>query len=96
MTGIRVGRPRTTSTILTALFAAIAVLLAMAVWSAPSASAASTVYEAESAALSGGAVVGTEHTGYTGTGFVEGYTDATRARRTRRSRSVPRLPGPRR
>ena len=32
-------------------------------------------YEAESAALTGGAVVGTDHTGYTGTGFVEGYTD---------------------
>ncbi|MFC1416236.1 carbohydrate-binding protein [Streptacidiphilus cavernicola] len=70
-----VGRPRTTA-LLTALFSVLAVLLGLAAWSAPSASAAATTYEAESAALSGGAVVGTDHTGYTGTGFVEGYTDA--------------------
>ncbi|OMD36491.1 alpha-amylase family glycosyl hydrolase [Paenibacillus odorifer] len=31
-------------------------------------------YEAESAALSGGAKINTNHTGYTGTGFVDGYT----------------------
>jgi Pectate lyase superfamily protein/Carbohydrate binding module (family 35)/Carbohydrate binding module (family 6) len=42
------------------------------------ASAAGTTYEAESAALSGGAVVQTDHTGYTGTGFVGGYTDANK------------------
>jgi hypothetical protein len=39
------------------------------------AAAAGTTYEAESAALSGGAVVATDHTGYTGSGFVGGYTD---------------------
>ncbi|OMD60695.1 alpha-amylase [Paenibacillus odorifer] len=31
-------------------------------------------YEAESASLSGGAKVNTNHTGYSGTGFVDGYT----------------------
>jgi hypothetical protein len=34
--------------------------------------------EAESAALSGGAVVATDHSGYTGSGFVAGYTDANK------------------
>ena len=42
------------------------------------AAAASTVYEAESAALAGGAVAGTDHTGYTGSGFVGGYTDTNK------------------
>ncbi len=32
-----------------------------------------TVYQAENAARSGGAGVNTDHTGYTGTGFVDGY-----------------------
>jgi beta-glucosidase len=32
-----------------------------------------TKYEAENAALSGGAAVATDHTGYSGTGFVAGY-----------------------
>ncbi|MFC9688076.1 CBM35 domain-containing protein [Kribbella sp. NPDC056951] len=36
------------------------------------------VHEAESAALSGGAVAQSDHPGYTGTGFVGGYTDATK------------------
>ncbi|MET0400802.1 MAG: CBM35 domain-containing protein, partial [Cystobacter sp.] len=40
--------------------------------------AASTVLEAESAALSGGAVVATDHTGYSGQGFVGGFTDANK------------------
>ncbi|WP_410652423.1 family 16 glycoside hydrolase [Amycolatopsis sp. cmx-4-54] len=35
--------------------------------------AASTTYEAERAALSGGAGTNTNHAGYTGTGFVDGY-----------------------
>ena len=35
-------------------------------------------YEAESAALSGGATVATDHSGYTGTGFVGGYTDGNK------------------
>ncbi|EME63546.1 family 16 glycoside hydrolase [Amycolatopsis decaplanina] len=34
---------------------------------------ASTTYEAERAALSGGAATNTNHTGYAGTGFVDGY-----------------------
>ncbi|WP_410631556.1 carbohydrate-binding protein [Amycolatopsis sp. cmx-4-83] len=34
--------------------------------------------EAESAALTGGAVVETDHAGYTGSGFVGGYTDGNR------------------
>ena len=34
--------------------------------------------EAESAALSGGAVVATDHTGYTGGGFVGGFTDGNK------------------
>lgn len=42
------------------------------------ASAAPTRYEAEAAALSGGAVVSTEHAGYTGNGFVGGYTDGNK------------------
>lgn len=33
----------------------------------------SNVYQAEAAALSGGAKVNTDHTGYAGTGFVDGY-----------------------
>ncbi|MFI5756696.1 carbohydrate-binding protein [Streptomyces sp. NPDC051569] len=45
---------------------------------AGSASAADTTLEAESAALSGGAAVSTEHPGYTGSGFVGGYTDGNK------------------
>ncbi|MFF5229040.1 CBM35 domain-containing protein [Dactylosporangium sp. NPDC000521] len=37
-------------------------------------------YEAESAALSGGAAVATDHSGYSGTGFVGGYTDGNKGR----------------
>ena len=40
--------------------------------------AADGFYEAESAALSGGVVVATDHSGYTGSGFVGGYTDANK------------------
>jgi Carbohydrate binding module (family 35)/Carbohydrate binding module (family 6) len=42
------------------------------------AAAAATAYEAESAALSGGAAVASDHTGYTGAGFVAGYTDGNK------------------
>ena len=42
---------------------------------APSTAAAGT-YDAENAALSGGAVVASDHSGYTGTGFVAGYTNS--------------------
>ena len=90
----RDGRPRTTTarrttvspagnrvrtaSLLVAVSTLIAMLMALATWSAPTASAATTTYEAESAPLSGGAVVGTDHTGYTGTGFVQGYTDTNK------------------
>ncbi|WNG20797.1 carbohydrate-binding protein [Cystobacter fuscus] len=40
--------------------------------------AAGSTYEAESAALSGGAVIATDHTGYSGTGFVGGFTDGNK------------------
>ena len=36
------------------------------------------ILEAENAALSGGAVVATDHSGYTGSGFVGGYTDVNK------------------
>jgi len=62
----------------TAVFILLGLLVGMAVLSAQRASAAGTLYEAENAALSGGAVVATDHTGYTGTGFVAGYTDANK------------------
>ena len=45
---------------------------------APIAFAAATTYEAESAALSGGCAKQTDHSGYTGTGFVGGYTDSNK------------------
>jgi mannose/cellobiose epimerase-like protein (N-acyl-D-glucosamine 2-epimerase family) len=41
-----------------------------------------TKYEAESAARSGGANVNTNHTGYSGTGFVDGYYNSTTAQTT--------------
>ncbi|WP_329123312.1 CBM35 domain-containing protein [Streptomyces sp. NBC_01465] len=44
----------------------------------PTARAAATALEAEAAQLSGGATVSTEHPGYTGTGFVGGYTDTNK------------------
>ncbi|NUT20704.1 MAG: carbohydrate-binding protein [Hamadaea sp.] len=63
-----------------ALFAAFAAaaLTAAGILAASAASAGSTTYQAESAALSGGAVVATDHSGYTGSGFVGGYTDANK------------------
>ncbi|MDI5963733.1 CBM35 domain-containing protein [Streptantibioticus silvisoli] len=66
----RAGRPRALP-----LLTLFALLLALAGFTAQRAAAATTTYQAESAALSGGAVAGTDHTGYTGSGFVEGYTD---------------------
>ncbi|WP_433064567.1 CBM35 domain-containing protein [Dactylosporangium sp. CS-033363] len=59
---------------------AIAVVLggaAIALVARP-ADAATATYQAESAALSGGAVTATDHTGYTGSGFVGGYTDGNK------------------
>lgn len=45
-------------------------------------SSQSTTYQAESAALSGGAKVETEHSGYTGSGFVGGYYNSPSAKTT--------------
>ncbi|HTJ31843.1 MAG TPA: carbohydrate-binding protein [Dactylosporangium sp.] len=42
------------------------------------ADAATSTLQAESAALSGGAAVATDHSGYTGSGFVAGYTDGNK------------------
>lgn len=56
------------------LLALLAALLCVV--AAPRAHAASTTLEAESATRTGGAVTETEHPGYTGTGYVGGYTDS--------------------
>ncbi len=71
---------RLPATALTAFAALFALLAGLVGWTALRASAASagTVYEAESAALSGGAAVATDHTGYSGSGFVGGYTDGNK------------------
>jgi hypothetical protein len=56
----------------------LAVLLsAIFTWSALRTSAATlnTTYQAESARLTGGAATAADHSGYTGNGFVAGYTD---------------------
>jgi Carbohydrate binding module (family 35)/Divergent InlB B-repeat domain len=54
--------------------AAIAICLAL-----PNLAMAQTQYEAENATRSGGANVNTNHAGYTGTGFVDGYFNSTTA-----------------
>ena len=46
----------------------------------PGTSAATVSLEAESASLTGGAVVQTEHAGYTGSGYVGGLTDGNKGR----------------
>lgn len=51
---------------------------ALALWIQQPANASSTTYQAESASLSGGAVAQSDHAGYTGSGFVGGYTDANK------------------
>lgn len=43
-----------------------------------SSTASAAVYQAESGALTGGATVQTDHTGYTGTGFAGGFIDANK------------------
>ncbi|HEY3479239.1 MAG TPA: hypothetical protein VGL02_10115, partial [Streptomyces sp.] len=58
------------------LLAVTAVVASFA--TAPPAAAATTRLEAESAALSGGAVVAADHTGSSGSRFVGGYTDGNR------------------
>ncbi|MEU8634639.1 carbohydrate-binding protein [Amycolatopsis sp. NPDC048633] len=57
---------------------AVAVLTFTALLGTVPAHAATTRLEAESAALSGGAVVETDHPGYSGSGFVGGFTDGHR------------------
>ncbi|MFG1811515.1 right-handed parallel beta-helix repeat-containing protein [Streptomyces sp. NPDC049040] len=81
------GSPRGTSmpgTAPAAVVTLLALLAALACWTTlrASASTAGTVYEAESAALTGGAAVAADHTGFTGTGFVGGYTDGNRGAAT--------------
>ncbi|HEV3357228.1 MAG TPA: CBM35 domain-containing protein [Pseudonocardiaceae bacterium] len=76
MSEARLGQPR--AALIPLLAVAVLLLALLTTILARPAAAASTSYEAESAALSGGAVVGTDHTGYTGTGFVEGYIDANK------------------
>ncbi|MFF1869106.1 CBM35 domain-containing protein [Kitasatospora herbaricolor] len=52
---------------------------AVALWGVtPSAHAATTVVEAESSVLSGGASFASDHAGFTGSGFVGGFTDANK------------------
>jgi len=69
---------RRSSRLLSAVLAAFLAALPFALIDVPSATAAPVTVEAESAALSGGAVVQTEHPGYTGSGFVGGYTDGNK------------------
>ncbi|MGW0719243.1 carbohydrate-binding protein [Streptomyces sp. NPDC002778] len=48
----------------------------------PSAHAVTTVLQSEAAVLTGGATAQSEHAGYTGTGYVVGYTDANKGNAT--------------
>ena len=69
------------STLLTVmmLLSMIPIQIAIASTTMP---ANATVYQAESATLSGTAKVATDHTGYTGTGFVAGYDNSSTAKTT--------------
>lgn len=60
------------------LLVAAATVVAGAVLPAPATAGPAGGYEAESAVLSGGATIATDHSGYTGSGFVAGYTDANK------------------
>ena len=64
----RTARTARTGWLAGGLVAVVAATLTL--WAAGPASAVSTTYEAESATLTGGAVVATDHSGYSGTGFV--------------------------
>ncbi|WP_394619706.1 carbohydrate-binding protein [Lentzea sp. JNUCC 0626] len=59
--------------------ALVAVLVAGGIAVTPTVSAAPTVYQAESGALSGGARAESEHAGYTGSGYVGGFVDSNRS-----------------
>ncbi|GLW52111.1 carbohydrate-binding protein [Kitasatospora phosalacinea] len=76
----RTSRTTSRTTGPTALAAAVALLAGLTLWTlAPgTARAASVVLEAESATLSGGAATAADHGGYTGTGFVGGFTDGNK------------------
>ena len=74
MSTVSSGRPRTAFVAVAAIAALVLGLLTVLA-ARPALAATATTYEAESAALSGGAVVASDHTGYTGSGFVAGYTD---------------------
>ncbi|MEV4089758.1 carbohydrate-binding protein, partial [Nonomuraea fuscirosea] len=65
---------------LKSLLLALLPAIALAFVALPAAHAATRTYQAESAALSGGAAFSTEHAGYTGSGFVAGYTDGNKGR----------------
>ncbi|MEU3512489.1 carbohydrate-binding protein [Streptomyces longwoodensis] len=66
--------PAATAALLLALTGAASLTLTVP------AHAATAVQQAESAALTGGAVAQNEHAGYTGTGYVGGYTDTNKGR----------------
>lgn len=68
---------RVRTRLLAAASAVLATTTALVI-AAVHAEAASTVYQAESATLSGGAVTATDHAGYTGSGFVGGYVDGNK------------------
>ncbi|WP_329229215.1 carbohydrate-binding protein [Streptomyces sp. NBC_01460] len=57
-------------------FPVLVSLLGTVLYGVGGAQAATVTVEAESAQLSGGAAVSTDHSGYTGSGFVGGFTDA--------------------
>ena len=59
------------------VLAAVTAAVALAGWPRLPASAAQAgvTYQAESAALTGGAMAQSDHTGFTGSGFVGGFTD---------------------
>lgn len=65
-----------------AIALAMVVSAAASMFNATAASAATTRYEAENARLSGGTQIASDHTGYSGSGFVGGYIDAHRGTAT--------------
>src|SRR5689334_925965 len=68
---------RRTTRLAALLGAVLAVTAGVIAFTLPAAAAGIT-YEAESAALAGGTAVATDHSGYTGSGFVGGYTDGNK------------------
>ncbi|MET4926770.1 glycosyl hydrolase family 28-related protein [Streptomyces sp. PSRA5] len=77
MTPVPIARSRAARSALIPLL--LALLCTLTQWhGAPGAAAGTSTVEAESAILSGGAARSTEHPGYTGSGFVGGYTDGNK------------------